>query len=119
MKRVDVFPAIIRLAPPGSFDDITELGISGPSPKGTRKLDRCRVVILKDVLMVALDSPTGPSLVFRERVTDTVFSGKTTHAVTESGKIVVFEKDDNCGCGSRLRSWNPYGNIVMSTKDPE
>jgi hypothetical protein len=117
-KHVDVFPAIIKLAPPGSLENITDMNILGDVPPGTRKLDRCRVVIINETMSIAVDSPEGPKLVFRERVTEVVHEGKTTYALTESGKITVFTKDDNCGCGSRLRGWNPYGNVVMSTENP-
>lgn len=118
MKRVDVFPAIVRVAPPGSLDDIADLKVVGAAPPGSRSLDRCRVVILKDVIMIANDSPSGPQLVFREKVTETRHEGKMSYVRTESGKILAFTKDENCGCGSRLRSWNPYGNIIMSNQDP-
>jgi hypothetical protein len=118
MKRVDVFPAIVRLAPPGSLSAITDLAIRGDAPEGTRKLDRCRVAIVKDLLMIAVDSPGGPQLVFREKVVEKTHQGQVHYALTESGKILAFERDDNCGCGSRLRSWNPFGGIVMSSEDP-
>ena len=118
MRRVDVFPAIVRLAPPGSLSAITELAMSGDAPEGTRKLDRCRVAIVKDLLMIAVDSPEGPKLVFRERVVEQTHQGKVQYALTESGKILAFQRDDNCGCGSRLRSWNPYGGVVSSSADP-
>jgi len=118
VKRVDVFPAIIRLAPPQSLVDYTSLTMRGDAPQGTRFLDRCRIVILNETIMIANDSPEGPKVVFRERVTEHSLDGKLHHAVTESGKILAFTKDENCGCGSRLRTWNPYGNIMMSSEDP-
>ena len=118
MKRVDVFPALLRLAPSDSLSDITTLSIRGKAPQGTRFLDRCRVVILRDQILVALDSPEGPQLVFREKVIETRHIEKMSYVKTESGKILAFTKDENCGCGSRLRSWNPYGNIVGSSEDP-
>jgi hypothetical protein len=118
VKRVDVFPAILRLAPSDSLSDITTLNIKGDAPQGSRFLDRCRVVILRDMVLVALDSPEGPKLVFRERVVETHHVDKTSYVRTESGKILAFTKDENCGCGSRLRSWNPYGNVVGSSEDP-
>lgn len=118
MKRVDVFPALLRLAPPDSLSDITTLNIKGDAPSGSRFLDRCRVVILDDKVMVALDSPEGPKLVFREAVVETRHVEKISYVKTESGKILAFTKDENCGCGSRLRSWNPYGNVMGSTQDP-
>lgn len=117
-KNVDVFPALIRLAPPNSLENLTDLTIRGDAPQGTRKLDRCRIVILNDTMLIAVDAPEGPQLVFREKVTEVVHEGKTTYAKTESGKFTVFTRDDNCGCGSRLRGWNPYGTVMNSMENP-
>jgi hypothetical protein len=39
-------------------------------------------------------------------------SKKTYKLTTESGKMLAFQKDTNCGCGSRLRSWNPYKTLT-------
>lgn len=118
MKRVDVFPAVVRLAPPNSLSDITELQIYGAAPEGSRFIDRCRVVILNETIMIANDSPSGPRLVFREKLSETRHEGRLSHVRTVSGKILTFRKDENCGCGSRLRSWNPYGNSITSSQDP-
>ena len=40
-----------------------------------------------------------------------------SYIVTKTGKMVAFKLDRNCGCGSRLRAWNPYRH-VYSSKDP-
>lgn len=121
MKRIfDIFPAVIKLAPSDSLSDITQLPIRGDAPKGTRKLDRCRAVYLDNMLLVAVDSPEGPKVVFREQITEHAQEGKTHWVKTETGKIIVLEKDPNCGCGSRLRVWNPYRNSVSSSsEDPK
>lgn len=118
MKRVDVFPAIVRVAPAGHLEDMTDLEMYNEAPEGTRRVDRCRVVIVQDKILVARDSPTGPELIFREEVKETRHIEKMSYAQTVSGKILVFTKDNNCGCGSRLRSWNPYGNSIGSSEDP-
>ena len=117
-KEIDVFPAIIKLAPPNSLEDFTDLKPVGDSPKGTRKLDRCRAVVIGGVLIIAEDSPEGPKVVFREQTQAMAQDGRVTHILTTSGKIIVVSKDDNCGCGSRLRGWNPYGSYVVSNGDP-
>jgi hypothetical protein len=118
MKSVDVFPAVVRVAPPDSLEDITDLTVYGDAPAGSRFLDRCRVVILNEVILIANDTPSGPQLIFREKLVETHHIEKMSHVKTISGKILAFRKDDNCGCGSRLRSWNPYGNVMMSNQDP-
>lgn len=115
----DVFPAVAWIAPPNSVE-VSNLATSGPCPEGTRKIDRVRVVLLGNSILIAQDSPEGPKLVFREGFTARLVNGKTTTIKTDTGKIIAFTKDENCGCGSRLRTWNPYGqnSSVYSTADP-
>lgn len=121
IKKIDVFPAILYLAEPDSLQNYTDLQMTGERPKGTRKVDRSRIAVLDGLLHVAVDSPEGPKLVFRERLAayEKDQNGTTHHALTVSGKILVWDKDHNCGCGSRLRSWNPFGGILNATSDPE
>ncbi len=35
-KSVDVFPAVVKLAPPGSLSDITMLKTTGDAPQGSK-----------------------------------------------------------------------------------
>lgn len=113
-KNVDVFPAVLKIAPPDSLSDIKSLNFLEKAPQGTRKLDRCRIVVVDDVILVAVDSPEGPELVFRERTTELLSVGGLHHVRTESAKIMVFKKDNSCGCGSRLRSWQPYKHLFSN-----
>ena len=117
--RADVFPAVLTIAEPGSLEDINKLLPRGGAPKGSRKLDRCRIVVSNEQIFIAVDDPSGPKLVFRENVTFYERTEKIHRVITESGKLMAFRKDDNCGCGSRLRSWSPYGNILMAQSDGE
>jgi hypothetical protein len=110
--QADVFPAVVALAEPDSMEDIRELMPKGAAPKGTRRLDRCRVAVFNDQVLIAVDSPSGPNLVFKEAITFYEKFEKIHRVITETGKLIAFKKDDNCGCGSRLRSWNPYGSII-------
>jgi hypothetical protein len=118
-KRVDVFPALVRVAEPGSLDDFCLLNPTGDAPNGTRKVDRCRLVVIYNKLVIAVDSPSGFDLIFREELTDYASEGKVHHFLTASGKILAAQKDANCGCGSRLRTWNPFGSDLFSDRDPE
>jgi hypothetical protein len=118
MKKIDIFPAVIKLAPENSVSSLEEFSFETPPPPGTRKLDRCRAVVINGLLLVVVDSPTGPSLVFQEKVIEQLHDKKISKVRTASNKVIIIKKDDNCGCGSRLRSWNPYGNIATSSFDP-
>ena len=108
----DVFPALVALATPGSLEDINELFPKGASPIGTRHLDRCRAILLNNKLLIAVDSPEGANVVFNEPYISHSKIDRIHRVTTESGKLIAFKKDENCGCGSRLRSWNPYGSII-------
>lgn len=117
-KQVDVFPALVKLIPPGSLSELSQADVKGDLPQGTRRLDRCRVVVLNNVIMIAVDAPEGPQVVFREQIEEMLTEKKLNRVKTVSGKLIAFVRDDNCGCGSRLRSWNPFGGIVSSMGDP-
>lgn len=119
MKKVDIFPAIFLVAEADSLENYADLGFTANKPSNTRRLDRCRVAIVNSVVFVVVDSPEGHKVVFREKVTDYLRDGGTYHALTVSGKICAFTKDDNCGCGSRLRSWSPFGATLSSMEDPD
>lgn len=118
----DVFPAIVVAAPSGSFDDYTRLGTDISRPRGAMSVDRARIIVFEELVLVAVDSTSGapPQLVFREGVRSVNLSGSRdvdSQLLTESGKGLAFRRQDNCGCGSRLRAWNPY-KTLNSIKDP-
>lgn len=119
MKKVDVFPAIFLVAEADSLENYQDLAFTGDKPANTRRLDRCRVAIVNGTMFVVIDSPEGAKVVFREKVADYFRGGDTYHALTVSGKICAFTKDTNCGCGSRLRSWSPFGATLSSMEDPD
>ena len=121
IKKTDTFPAIMYLTDMDSVENYTDLHMTGDRPKNTRKVDRARIAVLNNVLYVAVDAPEGPKLVFREELAayEKDKNGTSHHGLTVSGKVLVWDKDHNCGCGSRLRSWNPFGNTLTSTADPE
>ena len=117
--KADVFPAVLTIADSGSLEDINELLPRGGAPKGSRKLDRCRIIATEEKIMVVVDDPSGPKLIFSENITFHSKDEKVHRVITESGKMIAFRKDETCGCGSRLRSWSPYGSILMSQTDGE
>jgi hypothetical protein len=118
-KKVDIFPAIFLIAEPDSLENYADLTFTANKPSNTRRLDRCRVAIFNGALYVVVDSPEGHKVVFREKVADYSRNDATYHALTVSGKICAFTKDHNCGCGSRLRSWSPFGATLSSIEDPD
>lgn len=111
----DVFPSHVSVVPEGMYADVSEL-IAYPAPKGAGYVSTARCIITDEVVVIAQDSPNGAQIVFQEAYVDYRVEESTHRVVTKSGKMLAFTKDTNCGCGSRLRSWNPY-RTIQSIKD--
>jgi hypothetical protein len=115
---LDRFPCHLAAAAAGKFEDVTSLRSFEPTP-GTNYLEITRVIITDEHVLVAKDSSEGPKIVFRETYETFIASEKAdsdSFVVTSSGKMIAFKKDTGCGCGSRLRGWNPY-KTLNSIKD--
>jgi len=115
----DVFPCHLSVAPATYVESIRSKG----NPDEVFYRDITRVVLVEDeiglTIWVAQDAPNGPQIIFQERLAEFIKADKPeqdAHATTVSGKTLAFSKDNNCGCGSRLKSWNPY-RTLHSVKD--
>ena len=120
MARIlmDRFPCDLVAVAAGFTEDVTTLQ-SRPPTQDAKYLDVTRVIITDETILVAKDSPQGAQIVFRETYetfTPSKDAGEDSYVVTSSGKMLAFRKDRGCGCGSRLRGWNPY-NTINSIKD--
>jgi hypothetical protein len=119
--EVDIFPAHFQVAPADVFTDVSTLN-SHPRQQGAFYVATTRVLIMNvegnQIVLVAQDSPEGAQIIFREKIAELQEPTDGTYRlITVSGKALAFSKDTNCGCGSRLRSWNPY-RTMNSIKDP-
>jgi hypothetical protein len=115
--RYDLFPAYVAAAPANLLDDPKTL-TSLSTLEGVYRLDTARVVVTDTHILIAQDSPAGAQIVFNEpyeHFYQSAVRDDDSVVVTKSGKVLAFKKDNNCGCGSRLRSWNPY-KTLYSTK---
>lgn len=115
---VDRFPCHLSAVPAGFTEDINTLQ-SDPPTEGAKYLEVTRVLLTEEAIIVAKDSHKGPQIVFQEKYKSVDISKnpkEDTRVVTVSGKMLAFKKDTNCGCGSRLRGWNPY-KTLNSIKD--
>jgi hypothetical protein len=121
MKIVqDVFPAHLSVVQAGSYEKVQDIR-STPPMDDAYYLSKTRIVVTSTRVIVAHDGPNGPVIVFSEDYAEHHKSNVATedsYVVTVTGKMLAFKKDVNCGCGSRLRSWNPYKH-VYSSKDPQ
>ena len=115
---LDRFPCHLAAAPAGLVDDVTTMRSFEPT-KGSTYLEITRIIVTDELVVIAKDAPDGPQIVFREAYETFIPSedAKTdSWVVTKSGKMLAFKKDTGCGCGSRLRGWNPYSTL-NSIKD--
>jgi len=74
-------------------------------------------------VLVAHDSTQGPEVIFAEDYDPATLDistyarkeatpGTEAFLTTTSGKQLAFLKDSSCGCGSRLKSWNPFRTLT-------
>ena len=115
---LDRFPCHLAAVDAGKISDVTELRSFEPTV-GANYLEITRVIVTDEMVIVAKDGPEGPQIVFREAYETFISSEKAdedSYVVTKTGKMLAFKKDRACGCGSRLRGWNPYATL-NSIKD--
>jgi hypothetical protein len=113
---LDRFPCHLVAIAAGELDDILKLRSYEPTP-GAKYLEITRVILTETEIVVAKDGNSGPVIVFQEAYDQVSLSEKPTEdtrVVTSSGKMLAFKKDTGCGCGSRLRGWNPYKTLGSS-----
>ena len=108
----DLFPAVLVAAAPGLVEDLDEVKVVPPT-EGTFMVDKCRIVVDEDLIIVAVDSPEGARVIFQEEY-DVFVKNRPGESkiITKSGKMLAFKRDNDCGCGSRLRSWNPTRTLI-------
>ena len=122
MPNQDVFPATVVFAAPDFPVAIEDMRSAPPTPDAAY-VNTARVIIQGGWIRIAKDSSAGPQVVFQEPVDETTHfksqspAQEDSYITTVSGKKIAFRKDAACGCGSRLKSWNPNGSL-SSTKDP-
>lgn len=113
---VDVFPAHVAIIAPGTLESV-DLLKSDPPTKEATYVQTARVVMTEEDIFIAIDSPQGPVIAFmesylRENYYQPVTKTDDHRVITSTGKMIAFKKDENCGCGSRLRGWNPYKTVT-------
>lgn len=118
--KYDLFPAHVAAATPELLSDPLTL-CSKPTTEGAYYVQTARVIVTETHVLIAQDSPNGANVIFNEPYdSDNFYRSATPEEdsilITLSGKVLAFKKDTNCGCGSRLRSWNPY-KTLYSIKD--
>lgn len=116
----DLFPCFVAAVGHGVLDSVQDL-TSMPATPGAHAMDKARVIVTAERIIIAIDGDSdGPRVVFNQPVIEFHRSesrSKDSYVVTENGSMIAYRKNEACGCGSRLRSWNPYGHMY-SKNDP-
>ena len=120
--KYDLFPAFVTIAAPGEAASLDDVQSGPPRPTTARSFDKARVIVYTERIIIAVDGDQGPKIILDEAYPAGTFirSGdRSTDSklTTNLGFHIAFKRNDACGCGSRLRSWNPY-RTLSSTKDP-
>ena len=113
----DIFPALVAVYPPVVVSSLVSPFLNvGVSDAGGTKFNESRVIVQKNLVTVGSDSPRGAQTVFQQTVAEVFTEGVYTRVLTTEGFLVVYARSKGCGCGSRLRSWNPYGMMSRSNR---
>lgn len=91
--RADVYPASVVF----SFD--------------TNPFPRSRAVVTADRVIVLVEAGRGIGVLYDERLEDVSGDRNMVVATTADGQVTI-TKQGGCGCGSRLRSYRPFGRMV-------
>lgn len=114
---MDVFPVVVSIFSADFVKNYEkpylDIALFGAAEKN---FNDCRVIVHKNRVIVGIDSPRGAQTAFLDNVVEVFELKPYTKVLTEQGFLVVFAKSKGCGCGSRLKSWNPYGNVVGSSR---
>jgi hypothetical protein len=111
IRLLDIFPATAVITTEDFPVPVSELR-SAPPTKDAAQLNTARVIVTNNRIVIARDAGSGPMVAFSEEIDSSQLVKTKEHGVdhyvtTVTGKKIAFKKDTSCGCGSRLRSWNP------------
>ena len=109
----DFFPARLLLAAPQIFESTFDMALPEERepkriPEGTYYVDVCRIVFTQNEIVIAVEEEDGVRIIFRDKYSPIHnVSQDIDRIITTTGRMLVFEVDSTCGCGARLKSWNP------------
>jgi hypothetical protein len=106
----DLFPAYVAILPRGDDTPNRDMTASPLFPRHALQIQKARIIVFDDYVIIVTDSDNGAHVVLEEAIQPDTYLKTATHSyvVTKTGAKITYTKDTNCGCGSRLKSWNPY-----------
>ena len=126
----DIFPAKIQAISQDAairlnFSEFTQSDLLHLHSPEVRTVENLRVVIVEEegykTILIASDSSEGPGVVFAEQLTQfnpSLSPHDQSKAQTLSGKIVTYEKMEDCNCSSKLKGWSPF-KAMRALKEPK
>lgn len=126
----DIFPAVISMTTTAPTENAPLTAKSPATTLNAKKVDRSRIIVTDERVIIAVDSPEGPTVIFnqaydqstanlnRNRNNDSYLT--VTPEEPSKPVYIAYSRYDDCSCGSRLRGWSPFGSLTAtsSTKDP-
>lgn len=85
----------------------------------TKAHNASRVFVTDDEIISYVDGNSGPEVFFQDRLED--FSGDAVNgwtAQTSDGYTVNITRSTGCGCGSRLKGFNPFPGVPFERMLP-
>jgi hypothetical protein len=77
---------------------------------------RARAIVTVDRLLVLVEGGSGAAVLYDERLEDVSGNRRQLVATTADGDVTI-SRQAGCGCGSRLRSYRPFGRTMrMATR---
>ena len=79
-----------------------------------------RGIVTDDEVLIYIDDANGPSVFFTDRLEDFSGTAKTGWvAKTTDEYTVTMERSSGCGCGSRLKGFNPFPGLPFEKMPTE
>lgn len=99
-------------------------------PDGTTT-ERNRVITTPDRIMIYRDSSTGPTLAYDQPISDLTPSPQPTRlrelynrppnsaTLSDGSGTVTWYRGAGCGCGSRLKTFNPFRTLTATPRQAQ
>ena len=123
----DIFPAVISMTTTEPTPEAPLYAANPSTVLNARRLDRARVVTTEDRIIIAVDAPEGPLVIFNQpydQSTAKIVKSRTVDSTlvtldtdSSSPVYIAYRKSEDCSCGSRLRGWRPFGNTYSVTSN--
>jgi hypothetical protein len=84
---------------------------------GVNPYSRARAVVTADRVLVLVESGRGVGVLYEAKLEDVSGDRRQLVATTADGAVTI-TRQTGCGCGSRLRSYRPFGQMVAMSKVP-